>query len=225
MQRKLSYQKIKISSVFINITHNIYNMTTLGYSSVNSNQILQPNIAGGANPSGGHFTDPVPQFSSIVGGVSGCGGPGGSAASLRANPGYNVEKMPQHHHHQKGGSSHRRGGKKRQSSKKRSHRRKRSGHKRSGHKRSGHKRSGHKRSGNKKRSMRGGLATFSPASFSGASNLPYHQFTGGQPLSFNFGLGSTTALPPNLIGMASPPPMMDIHNNCGSNYGMINLIK
>ena len=190
-------------------------MTTLGYSSLNnSNQILQPNIAGGANPSGGHFTDPVPQFSSIVGGVSGCGGAGGSAASLRANPGYNVEKMPHHHHHQKGGSSHRRGGKKRSGHKKRQ----------SGKKRS-NKRSGHKRSGNKKRSMRGGLATFSPASFSGASNLPYHQFTGGQPLSFNFGLGSTTALPPNLIGMASPPPMMDIHYNCGSNYGMINLIK
>jgi hypothetical protein len=197
-------------------------MTTLGYSSVNSNQILQPNIAGGANPSNSHFTDPGPQFSSIVGGVSGCGGAGGSAAALRANPGYNVEKM-HHHHHQKGGSSsHRRGGYKR------------SGHKRSGHKRSGHKRSGHKKRHQKrsnkkrsnkkrqnKRSMRGGLAAFSPASFSGASNLPYHQFTGGQPLSFNFGLGSTTALPTDLIGMASPPPMMKIENNCGHDYGLV----
>ena len=119
-------------------------MTTLGYSSVNtnSNQILQPNIAGGANPSNSHFTDPGPQFSSIVGGVSGYGGAGGSAAALRANPGYNVEKIP--YHHQKGGgsSSHRRGG-----------------YKRSGHKkRSGKKRSNKKRQN--KRSMRGGWPHF-----------------------------------------------------------------
>jgi len=183
-------------------------MTTLGYSYVNSNHILQPNLAGGANPSGAHFTDPGPQFSSIVGGVSGCGGAGGSAAALHANPGYNMEKMPHHpHHHQKGGSSHRRGGHKR------SHRRKRSGHKRSGHRR--------KRSHNK-RGMRGGLAAFSPASFSGASNPPYHQFMGGQPISYNFALGgSKTPLPPNLIGMANPPPMTDIHNNCGSNHGLV----
>jgi len=184
-------------------------MTTLGYSFVNSNQILQPNIAGGANPSNSHFTDPGPQFSSIVGGVSGCGGAGGSAASLRANPGYNMEKM-HHHHHQKGGSSasHRRGGKKR------------SNKKRSNKKRQNKKRSGHKKRQNK-RSMRGGLAAFSPASFSGASNLPYHQFTGSQPLSFNFGLGSTTALPTDLIGMASPPPMLKIENNCGPDYGLV----
>lgn len=182
-------------------------MTTLGYSSVNSNHILQPNIVGGANPSGAHFANPGPQFSSIVGGVSGCGGAGGSAAALRANPGYNVEKTHHHHHHQKGGRSHRRGGKKR-SNKKRSHRRR-----------------GHKRSSHNKRSMRGGLAAFAPASFSGASNLPYHQFTGSQPLSFNFGLGSTTALPTDLIGMASPPPMTGIENNCGPDYGMTNLIK
>ena len=193
-------------------------MTTLGYSSVNSNQILQPNIAGGANPSNSHFTDPGPQFSSIVGGVSGCGGSGGSASSLAGNPGYNIEKTV---HHQKGGSSHRRGGHKR------SGHNKRSGHKRSGHKRSNKKRSGHKkrsnkkRSSHKKRSMRGGLAAFSPASFSGASNLPYHQFTGGQPLSFNFGLGSTTALPTDLIGMAMPPPMLKIENNCGPDYGLV----
>ena len=185
-------------------------MTTLGYSSVNSNQILQPNIAGGANPSNSHFTDPGPQFSSIVGGVSGCGGSGGSASSLAGNPGYNMENMHHHHHHQKGGSSasHRRGGKKR------------SNKKRSNKKRQNKKRSGHKKRQNK-RSMRGGLAAFSPASFSGASNLPYHQFTGSQPLSFNFGLGSTTALPTDLIGMASPPPMLKIENNCGPDYGLV----
>jgi hypothetical protein len=209
MQRKLSYQKIKISSVFINTPPNIYNMT-YGYLSANSDRILQPNIAGGANPSNSHFNDPGPQFSSIVGGVSGCGGAGGSAAAIQGNgnPGYNMEKIPYHHHHQKGGSSsHRRGG-----------------HKRSGHKKRHQKRSNKKRSNKKrqnKRSMRGGLAAFSPASFSGASNLPYHQFTGSQPLSFNFGLGSTTALPTNLIGLASPPPMMDIHNNCGPDYGLV----
>jgi hypothetical protein len=206
-------------------------MTTLGYSSVNSNQILQPNLAGGANPSNSHFTDPGPQFSSIVGGVSGCGGAGGSAAALRANPGYNVEKTHHHHHHQKGGKgtpvqhretqnsyrrgSHSRGGKKRSGHKKRQSHKKRSNKKRSNKKRS------NKKYSHKKRSMRGGLAAFSPASFSGASNLPYHQFTGDQPLSFNFGLGSTTALPPNLIGMASPPPMMKIENNCGPDYGLV----
>lgn len=183
---------------------------SLGYSFVSgNNQVLQPNIAGGSNPSGAHFTDPGPQYSSIVGGVSGCGGPGYSAASLAGNPGYNMEKM--HHHHQKGGSdrAQRRGGYKKRSNKKRSNK-----------KRSNKKR-GNKKHSNKKRSMRGGLAAFSPESFSGASNLPYHQFTGSQPLSFNFGLGSTTALPTNLIGLASPPPMMDIHNNCGSDYGLV----
>ena len=200
---------------------------TFGYLSANSDRILQPNLAGGANPSNSHFNDPGPQFSSIVGGVSGCVGAGGRAAAIygNGNPGYNIEKIP--YHHQKGGwASHRRGGKKRQSGNKRSGN-KRSGNKRSGNKRSGQKRSNKKRShrrqkrSNKKRSMRGGLSTLAPASFSGASNLQYNQFTGDQPLSFNFGLGSTTALPPNLIGMASPPPMMKIENNCGPDYGLV----
>ena len=183
---------------------------SLGYSLVpGNNQVLQPNLAGGASPSGAHFTDPVPQFSSKMGSLSGCGVSGGSAAALAGNSGYNVV--------QSGGRSHRRGGNKR------------SGHKRSSHKRSSHKRSSHKRSGHKKRrqigckrrrSMRGGLNALSPSSFSGAANLPYSQF-GNQPMSFVYGLGSTTALPPNLIGMASPPPM-DIHNSCGSDYGLVN---
>jgi hypothetical protein len=69
--------------------------------------------------------------------------------------------------------------------------------------------------------MRGGSGAMSPASFSGAANAPYHQFTGSQPLSFNFGRGSETPLPLNLIGTAQPAPMMDIRNSCGGNYGLV----
>lgn len=167
---------------------------TLGYSSVNSNQILQPNIAGsGANPSNAHFTN---SFGSIVGGTTGCGGAGGSAAALAAKPGYNIV--------QKGG--------------KRCSRNKRS--KRGGSKRGGSKRSSRSKRGGK-RSKRGGLSAMSPASFSGAANAPYHQFTGGQPLSFNYGLGVNAPIPPSDSWMANPPPMMDIRNNCGSNHGLV----
>jgi hypothetical protein len=174
-------------------------MTSLGYSSISgANRILQPNISGGANPSGGHFVNPGPQFSSIVGGVSGCGGAGGSAAALAGNPGYNLMK-------QSGGKSHRRGGyKKRGQSKKRRTCRG----------------SCHCRK-SKKRTMRGGgMASLSPAPFSGGANAPYHQFMGGQPTSYNFGIGSRAPLPLNLIGTA-PNHMMDIRNNCGSNHGMV----
>jgi len=145
-------------------------------------QILQPNISGGANPSNTHFTN---QYSSIVGGLSGCGGAGGSAAALAGKAGYNIV--------QRGG--------------------KRSAHKRSAHKRSAHKRSAHKRSAHKRsrRNMRGGLSALSPASFSGGANLPYHQFMGGQPHSFNFGIGSRTPLLNS--GLANPPPRM-LENGC-----------
>ena len=52
---------------------------SLGYSLVSSSdQVIQPNLAGGANPSGAHFANP---FSSIEGGARGCGG---------SNPAYNV---------------------------------------------------------------------------------------------------------------------------------------
>ena len=150
--------------------------------SQSSNQILQPNIAGGANPSNAHFTN---AYGSKVGGVSGCAGAGNSPAALAAKPGYNWVKM--HHHHQKGGAmSHRRGG-----------------NKRSGHKRSGHKRSNKKRSAHKKRGMRGGLSALSPASFSGAANLPYNQFTGNQPLSFTYDTVGPALSPAN-SGLASP---------------------
>ena len=198
-------------------------MTSLGYSAVpGNNQVLQPNLPG-ANPSNSHFTDPKPQFSSKVEAVAGCGGAGGSAAALAAKPGYNVEIKPQI-----GGSdsySYRRGGSKRRHHGKR-HSSKRHHGKRHSNKRHSSKRNCkcrgkcHCKRQNRKRSMRGGLSALSPDSFGGA-NLPYHQFTGSQPLSFNYGLGSQTPLPPALSGMANPPPMMDIHNNCGSNHGLV----
>ena len=214
---------------------------TLGYSSVTSNMILP--VDGRANESNSHFTN---SFGSIVGGVSGCGGAGGSAAALAAKPGYNIMQkggkrrskggvavngseynvtiMPP----QTGGKNgaHRRGGSKR--SNKRNKRTKRS------NKGGGHAPQAvnlaidtwpggsNKRN---KRSKRGGLSAMSPASFSGAANAPYHQFTGGQPLSFNYGLGVNAPIPPSDSWMASPPPMNNIHNNCGPNNGLIPLIK
>ena len=170
-------------------------MTSLGSSSISyANQILQPNFAGGANPSGAHFVNPGPQFSSIVGGVTGCGGAGGSAAALAGNPGYNIVAK------QSGGKTHRRGGYKRGKSKKRGrcHCRRRG--------------KCHCRKSNKR--QRGGLGAFSPASFSGA-NPPYHQYMSNIPSSNNFGIGSSTPLPFNLIGTA-PGIMMNIHNNCAA---------
>lgn len=180
-------------------------MSSLSHS---SNQILQP-IAGGANASGAHFTN---AFGSMVGGVSGCAGAGNSPAALAAKPGYNWVKI----HHQKGAGvgamTHRRGGKR---SVKSAH--KRSGHKRGGNKRS-HKRSGHKRSAHKKRGMRGGLSALSPSSFSGAANPPYHQFTGGEPLSFTYDTVGPALSPAN-SGLASPH-IGTANNACGPNYGL-----
>ena len=214
---------------------------TLGYSSVNSNMILQPNIAvSGANPSNAHFTN---SLGSIVGGTTGCGGPGGSAAALAGEPGYNIV--------QKGGSSKRRSHK-RSLSKREKYDRKhwwmlkggKRGSKRSGSKRSGSKRSGSKRSGSKrgskrsggskrggkrsgsKRSKRGGLSAMSPAPFSGGANESYNQFTGGAPLSFNYAIGgSRTPLPLAQIGLANNN-MTNIHNSCSkSDYGLLRLIQ
>ena len=164
-------------------------MTSLGYS-----YVLKPTTY--ANPSNSHFTNPHPQFSSIVGGTTGCGGAGGSAASLNANPGYNIV--------QTGGRTKRRGGKK---------------HSKSLHKRSKNMRKRHHKRG--KRSMRGGMSSLSPAPFSGAANPPYNQFMGSsQPASYNYAIGSSKPLPLDLIGMA-PNLRMDIHNNCGPDYGMV----
>jgi|688.fasta_scaffold07313_4 hypothetical protein len=180
-------------------------MTSLGYSPVpgdNSNQILQPTSL--ANPSSSNFADPIPQFSSKVEAVAGCPGAGGSAAALAGNSGYNVVK-------QSGGKSHRRGGSKKRSMHK-SHKKGKKTHKRSCRCRRCCKRG--------KRSMRGGLLSLSPAPFSGSANLPQNQFMSNQPVSYNFGIGSPTPLPLNEIGTANNH-MMDIHNNCGPDYGMV----
>lgn len=183
-------------------------MSSLGFSSIPSaNQILQPNIAGGANPSNAHFTN---AYGSMVGGVTGCGGAGGSAAALAGNPGYNINIEAK----QSGGKSHRRGGQKRGRSNKRCKCRG-SCHCRKSKKRCTCRGKCHCRK-SKKRTMRGGLSAFSPASFSGAANLPYHQYMGGVPSSNNYSVGSSTPLPLNLIGTATPGPITVVPN-CGSN--------
>jgi hypothetical protein len=171
-------------------------MTSLGFSSIShANQILQPNFAGGANPSGAHFVNPGPQFSSIVGGVTGCGGAGGSAAALAGKPGHNFVAK------QSGGKTHRRGGYKR-SQRKRSQNKKRSCRFRG---------RCHRRKSNKR--QRGGLGAFSPASFSGA-NPPYHQYMGNIPSSNNFSVGAES-LSPAMSGMANPGPIT-VFPNCAA---------
>jgi hypothetical protein len=184
-------------------------MSSLGHSPVpgagagaglSANQILQPTIQGGANPSNSHFTN---AYGSIVGGVRGCAGAGGSAAALAGNPGYNIVTKSQ-----SGGYAHRRGGKsKKRNCKCRGKCRCRRGGK------------SKKRSGNK-RSMRGGLSALSPSSFSGAANAPYQQFLSNQPVSFNFGLGSPS-MSYQYSALARPPSLMNIQNNCGSNNGLV----
>lgn len=183
-------------------------MSSLGHSPVpgagsgaglGANQILQPTIPGGANPSNAHFTN---QYGSIVGGVRGCAGAGGSAAALAGHPGYNIVPKSQ-----SGGYAHRRGGKsKKRSCKCRGKCRCRRGGK------------SKKRSGNK-RSMRGGLSALSPGAFSGAANAPYQQFLSNQPVSFNFGLGSPSMSYQD-SALSIPLPRTDIQNNCGSNHGL-----
>jgi hypothetical protein len=203
-------------------------MTSLGYSSVpGANQVLQP--TGLANPSNSHFTDPYPQFSSNVVATAGCIGAGSSAAALNANPGYNMEKQTGGKHGDRG--AHVRGGyKKRHSKAKKSRKGKKRGCGCRGtchcRKKRGCRCRGtcHCRRRTQKRSMRGGMSSLSPAPFSGGANAPYHQFTGGEPLSFNYGIGSATPLPLNEIGTA-PNHMMNIHNNCGSNHGLVKLIN
>ena len=185
-------------------------MTSLGYSSVPGvNQVLQPNIAGGANPSNSHFTDPYPQFSSNVGAVAGCIGGGGSASALNANAGYNIQKQT--------GGKHDRGAHVRGGYKKRHSKAKKSNAKKSTAKKTRKHAHRHRRG---RRTMRGGLSSLSPAPFSGGTNAPYHQFTGGEPISFNYSVGGTaTPLPFNEIGTA-PNRMTNIRNNCGSNHGL-----
>jgi len=199
-------------------------MSSLGFSSIPSaNQILQPNIAGGANPSGGHFTN---AYGSMVGGVTGCGGAGGSAAALAGNPGYNNIEAKQ-----SGGKTHRRGGNKRgqsnkrckcrgschcRKSKRRSCKCRGSCHCRKSNERSCKCRGKCHCKRSNKRTMRGGLNAFSPASFSGAANLPYHQYMGGVPSSNNYSVGSSTPLPFKWIGTATPGPITVVPN-CAPN--------
>ena len=193
-------------------------MSSLGHSSVHapSNQILQPIIDGGANPPNAHFTN---AYGSIVGGITGCGGAGGSAAALAGNPGYNIVSK------QHGGRTHRRGGYKKrckchgkchcrvskrckcrgkchckgQSAKRRGQSKKRRGQ------------SKKRRGQSAKRRHRGGMASFSPASFSGP-NPPYHQYGSNIPNSPVFALGGT--LTPALSGMANPPLIDGPVNRC-----------
>ena len=153
--------------------------------SSSSGHVLQPTI-GGANPSNSHFSGQT--FSSIVGGVTGCGGAGGSAAALAGNPGYNIAM--------KGGTV-RRGGSRRRSSSKRSSKRCKC--------RSKHCKC---RISRRSKRMRGG----NPAPFNGGANLPYQQYMGGQPNSPVFSVGSKAPLLNS--GMANPPPI-SVHNRCG----------
>ena len=180
-------------------------MSSLGHSSVHapSNQILQPIIDGGANPPNAHFTN---AYGSMVGGITGCGGAGGSAAALAGNPGYNIVSK------QSGGNigshrQHRRGGYKKRSNKRcKCHRKchcKGQSKKRRGQSK--------KRRGQSKRRHRGGMASFSPASFSGP-NPPYHQYGSNIPNSPVFALGGT--LTPALSGMANPPLIDGPVNRC-----------
>jgi hypothetical protein len=197
-------------------TQNHNTMSSLGHSSVHapSNQILQPIISGGANPPNAHFTN---AYGSMVGGITGCGGAGGSAAALAGDSGYNLVST------QSGGNigahrQHRRGG-----YKKRSHKRckcrgkchcrvsKRCKCRGKCHCKSKRRGQSKKRRGQSKRRHRGGMASFSPASFSGP-NPPYHQYGSNIPNSPVFSLGG--ALSPALSGLASPPPIDSVVNRC-----------
>jgi len=171
---------------------------SLGYSSIShANQILQPNIACGANPSGGHFVNPGPQFSSLVGGVTGCGGAGSSAAALAGKPGYNIVAK------QSGGKTHRRGGYHKHGKSK-----KRRCTCRGKCQCRGRCRCRGRCHCRRRRTMRGG---FSPASFFGA-NPPYHQYMGNIPSSNNFSVGAES-LSPAMSGMANPAPIT-VFPNC-----------
>lgn len=178
-------------------------MTSLGFSSVPGNShILQPNFAGGANPANSHFTN---AYGSIVGGGTGCGGAGGSAAALAGKSGYNIAAKQY-------GGTHRRGGyKKRGQSKRRSCKCRGKCHcKGKKHARCTCRGTCHCKRSNK-RTMRGGLSAFLPASFSGA-NPPYHQYMGNVPASNNFSVGAES-LSPAMSGMATPGPIT-VFSNC-----------
>jgi hypothetical protein len=160
-------------------------------SGSNSNQIL-PSV-GSANSPNAHFTN---AFSSRVGGITGYEGAGGSAAALAGNPGYKIVAM-------KGGLMRRAGG----GSTRRSRRCKCKSNK---------SRKYRSRRYRSRRTMRGGggggglSATAAP--FYGGANLPYQQYTGGQPNSPNFSVGSNAPLQNS--AMANPPPIT-VRTGCG----------
>ena len=165
-------------------------MSSLGHS----NYIIPR--ATGANSANAHFTN---LYGSMVGGVTGCGGAGSSAAALAGVPGYNLVQTG-------GNRAHRRGGYKRSQSKKRSCRCRGKCHCRKSKKRSCRCRGKCHCRKSKKRNMRGGLSALSPSAFSGAANAPYHQYTGGQCISTNFSLGAEN-LPYTESALSSPPPI------------------
>ena len=173
---------------------------SLGYSLVSSSdQVLQPNLAGGANPSGAHFANPFPQISSIEGATRGCGG-GGST------PAYNVMKG--------GGTMRRfkrsrspycrcRGGKCKCGSRRRCMCKGRC-HCAKSRRRCMCKGMCHcaksRRRGRGGRFRRGGS---SAAPFTGGANAPYQQYMGGTPNSPVFSVGGAIGN----SAMANPPPI------------------
>jgi hypothetical protein len=159
---------------------------SLGYSLVAaSDPVLQHNLAGGANPSGAHFANPFPQFSSIEGATSGCGG---------SNPAYNVVM--------KGGGTMRR------------LKRSRSSYCRCRGVKCKCKSKSRRGSKNKSRrgrgrSRRGGssAAPLSAAPFTGGANAPYQQYMGGTPNSPVFSVGGSIVN----SAMANPPPIQPVN--------------
>ena len=171
---------------------------SLGYSLVSSSdQVLQPNLAGGANPSGAHFANPFPQISSIEGATRGCGG---------SNAAYNVVM--------KGGGTMRRFKRSRSP-----YCRCRGGKCKCGSRRGSRRRcmckgrchcAKSKRRGRAGRFRRGGssAAPLSAAPFTGGANAPYQQYMGGTAHSPVFSVGG--AIGNSAIGnsaMANPPPI------------------
>jgi hypothetical protein len=174
---------------------------SLGYSLVSSSdQVLQPNLADGANPSGAHFTN---MFSSIEGATRGCGG---------SNPAYNVVtkgggtmrrfKRSRSPYCRCKGRCHCAKSKRRCMCKGRCHCAKSKRRSRGG------------------RSRRGGssAAPLSAAPFTGGANAPYQQYMGGTAHSPVFSVGGNSAIGNSAIGnsaMANPPPIQT-SNACGA---------
>ena len=192
-------------------------------SGSNSNQVLQS--VGGANPPNTHFTN---AFSSSVGGVTGYEGAGGSVAALAGNPGSRIVHMKGGSNLMRrtgGGSSKRSKGSKGSKGNKGSNTctckksctcrsRRCTCNKSCKCSKSCKCRSRSRSRSRSRRTMRGGSGGLSAtaASFNGGANLPYQQYTGGQPNSPSFSVGSTAPLPNS--AMANPPPIT-VRTGCG----------